>query len=120
MAFCDLCRFAHPSNVRVCFPGLPGVPGDFGPHGAPMGMSMAPGFTHPPHLHHGAPLHHHHPHPAAYLPSHPAPSPNYHHHHHHAMLMHGGAPGHLHPERTPLMSPVDPGSGGPSLDIHAQ
>ncbi|TNN49840.1 Homeobox protein Meis2 [Liparis tanakae] len=104
--------------------GLPGMPGEYVPQSGPMGMSMAPPtYTnphpmspHPSQLRHGPPLH-------AYLPDHPhAHHP--HHHPHHAMLMHGGPSSHpgmtMSAQRPPLLSPIDPSTGGQGLDIHAQ
>ncbi|CAG5866572.1 unnamed protein product [Menidia menidia] len=98
--------------------GLPGMPGEYVPQISPVGMSMAPPtYTHPhpmtPHpsqLRHGPPLH-------TYLPDHP-------HHPHHAMLMHGGPSSHpgmtMSAQRPPLLTPIDPSTGGQGLDIHAQ
>ncbi|XP_018518955.1 homeobox protein Meis2a isoform X2 [Lates calcarifer] len=110
--------------------GLPGMPGEYVPQSSPMGMSMAPPTfanphhqmtSHPSQLRHGPPLHH------AYLPDHPhhAHHPHHHpHHHHHAMLMHGGPSSHpgmtMSAQRPPLLTPIDPSTGGQGLDIHAQ
>ncbi|XP_060918470.1 homeobox protein Meis2a isoform X5 [Labrus mixtus] len=116
--------------------GLPGMPGDYVPQSGPMGMSMAPPTytnphqmtSHPSQLRHGHPLH-------AYLPDHHAHHahhphhPHSHHHHphphpHHAMLMHGGPSSHpgmtMSAQRPPLLTPIDPSTGGQGLDIHAQ
>ncbi|KAG8013285.1 Homeobox protein Meis2, partial [Nibea albiflora] len=114
--------------------GLPGMPGEYVPQSGPMGMSMAPHTytnphqmtSHPSQLRHGPPLH-------AYLPDHPhaAHHPHHHHHphhphhhHHHAMLMHGGPSSHpgmtMSAQRPPLLTPIDPSTGGQGLDIHAQ
>ncbi|KAF3845005.1 hypothetical protein F7725_008168 [Dissostichus mawsoni] len=104
--------------------GLPGMPGEYVPQSGPMGMSMAPPtFTnphqmtsHPSQLRHGPPLH-------AYLPDHPHAHHPYH-HPHHAMLMHGGPSSHpgmtMSAQRPPLLTPIDPSTGGQGLDIHAQ
>ncbi|KAK1893971.1 hypothetical protein OYC64_008776 [Pagothenia borchgrevinki] len=102
------------------------MPGEYVPQSGPMGMSMAPPtFTnphqmtsHPSQLRHGPPLH-------AYLPDHPHAHHPYHHHHpHHAMLMHGGPSSHpgmtMSAQRPPLLTPIDPSTGGQGLDIHAQ
>ncbi|XP_042244011.1 homeobox protein Meis2a isoform X2 [Thunnus maccoyii] len=103
--------------------GLPGMPGEYVPQSGPMGMSMAPTTytnphqmtSHPSHLRHGPPLH-------AYLPDHH--HAHHPHHPHHAMLMHGGPSSHpgmtMSAQRTPLLTPIDPSTGGQGLDIHAQ
>uniref|UniRef100_A0AAX7TT45 Homeobox domain-containing protein n=1 Tax=Astatotilapia calliptera TaxID=8154 RepID=A0AAX7TT45_ASTCA len=100
--------------------GLSGMPGEYVPQSGPMGMSMTPPTytnhhqltSHPSQLRHGPPFH-------AYLPDHPRV-----HHTHHAMLMHGGPSSHpgmtMSAQRPPLLSPVDPSTGGQGLDIHAQ
>nr|XP_046267921.1 homeobox protein Meis2a isoform X1 [Scatophagus argus] len=106
--------------------GLPGMPGEYVPQSGPMGMSMAPHTYTNPHqmtshasqLRHGPPLH-------AYLPDHShAHHPHHHHHPHHAMLMHGGPSSHpgmaMSAQRPPLLTPIDPSTGGQGLDIHAQ
>ncbi|XP_061752028.1 homeobox protein Meis2a isoform X3 [Nerophis ophidion] len=105
--------------------GLPGMPGDYVPQSGPMGVSMAPSTYSnprqmtsypgqlrpgpPPALHTHHPQHHHH---------------HLHHHHHHAMLMHGGPSSHpgmavSAQQRPPLLTPMDPATGGAGLDIHA-
>ncbi|XP_062325857.1 homeobox protein Meis2a isoform X2 [Osmerus eperlanus] len=100
---------------------LPGMPGEYVPQSGPMGMSMAPPSynpsqmtSHPSQLRHGPHIH------PSYLSG-----PHHHHHPHHpAMLMHGGP--HSHPGMTmsaqspPLLTPLDPSTGGQGLDIHAQ
>uniref|UniRef100_A0A8C5ND22 Homeobox domain-containing protein n=1 Tax=Gouania willdenowi TaxID=441366 RepID=A0A8C5ND22_GOUWI len=102
--------------------GLPGMPGDYVPQSGPMGMSIAPStytnhhqmMSHPSQLRHGPPLH-------AYLPD---PTQHIHGHPHHAMLMHGGPSSHpgitMSAQRPPLLTPIDPSTGGQGLDIHAQ
>ncbi|XP_062295842.1 homeobox protein Meis2-like [Scomber scombrus] len=99
------------------------MPGEYVPQSGPMGMSMAPTTytnphqmtSHPSHLRHGPPLH-------AYLPDHH--HTRHPHHPHHAMLMHGGPSSHpgmtMSAQRTPLLTPIDPSTGGQGLDIHAQ
>ncbi|XP_054653465.1 homeobox protein Meis2a isoform X4 [Dunckerocampus dactyliophorus] len=102
--------------------GLPGVPGDYVPQSGPMGVSMAPSTYINPHqmtpypgqLRHG-PL----PPPPALHTYHP-----HHPHHHHAMLMHRGPSSHpgmaiSAQQRPPLLTPMDPATGGAGLDIHA-
>ncbi|XP_054894785.1 homeobox protein Meis2a isoform X2 [Poeciliopsis prolifica] len=98
--------------------GLPVMPGEYVPQSSPMGMSMGPPTysnshqmpSHPSQLRPGPPPRH------AYLTDHP--------HAPHTMLMHGGPS--LHPgmtmsaQRPPLLSPIDPSTGGYGLDIHAQ
>uniref|UniRef100_A0A3P8V0E5 Meis homeobox 2 n=1 Tax=Cynoglossus semilaevis TaxID=244447 RepID=A0A3P8V0E5_CYNSE len=108
--------------------GLPGMPGEYVPQSGPMGMSMARSnyanphqmTSHPSQFRHGPPFH-------AYLPNHPhhAHHPHPHPHpHHHAMLMHGGPSPHpgmtMSAQRPPLLTPIDPSTGGQGLDIHAQ
>nr|XP_061824169.1 homeobox protein Meis2-like isoform X6 [Nerophis lumbriciformis] len=104
--------------------GLPGMPGDYVPQSGPMGVSMAPSTysdprqmtSYPGQLRPGPPpppppLHTHHPHHYHH----------HHHHHHHAMLMHGGPSSHpgMAQQRPPLLTPMDPATGGAGLDIHA-
>ncbi|XP_058472083.1 homeobox protein Meis2a isoform X2 [Solea solea] len=105
--------------------GLPGMSGEYVPQSGPMSMSMArpTSYTnphqmtsHPSQYRHGPPLH-------AYLPDHPhAHRPP--HHPPHAMLMHGGPSPHpgmtMSAQRPPLLTPIDPSTGGQGLDIHAQ
>ncbi|XP_078796555.1 homeobox protein Meis2a isoform X4 [Oryzias latipes] len=98
--------------------GLPGMPGEYVPQNSPIGMTMAPHTyanphqmtSHPAHLRHGPPL-------RGYLPDHA-------HHSHHAMLMHGGPSSHpgmpMPAQRPPLLTPIDPSTGGQGMDIHAQ
>uniref|UniRef100_A0A3Q3AE00 Meis homeobox 2a n=1 Tax=Kryptolebias marmoratus TaxID=37003 RepID=A0A3Q3AE00_KRYMA len=98
--------------------GLPVMPGEFVPQSSPVGMSMGPPtFTN---SHQMTSHHSHHRHrPLLYLPDQlHAPYP------HHTMLMHGGPS--LHPgmtmtaQRPPLLTPIEPSTGGHGLDIHAQ
>lgn len=110
--------------ISYVFSGLPGMPGEYVPQTGPMGMSMAPHTYTDPHqlaphpsvLRHGPPL-------QAYLPDHPH-GHHTHHHSHHAMLMHGGPSSHprmaISAQRPPLLTPIDPSTGGQGLDIHAQ